>query len=895
MLSEEGRLRALESYQLLDTLEEATYDVFTFLARTIAGTSISTITLIDEHRQWFKSHSGIDLRETPREISFCAHVVSSGKRMVVPDTRKDERFSQNPLVAGEPHLRFYAGVPLRTPEGYTIGALCVMDTQVRDITPGQLRSIEALATALFAALEARRRFRTLFDVVNIDVFAVDPSNGTIVFASRGACTSLGYSLAELSAVPINDVLPQYGPAQLRDMALQARGGDSSVYLSELRRRDGTVYPAELRIDLAHEQNEERLIVIAFDLTHRIAQEREIRLLLEAINVAGDAILVYSVDAKGELALSYMNDAYVKQSGYTREEAIGRSMESFRAGMPDDEGMRVVRGALLSGEPVQAEIVSYRKDQSTFWNQVTMHPIVDGAGRITHWVSIERDITEEVNRTSALAEEHDRLLALTLAARRLFTTLDARSLVETVRNVVSELLPAHCRVLAVSQDDRAIEIQEIGGVDWTDAFSDDLVSAALQHKMRAIAETHDRAVTYVGRFGEARYVLELRAHASRLFRNTDLFVFDLIAEYFAVAARNVTLYHELDERRSAVLELSQTKSDLIAMLAHDFRGPLTTIVGFADLVGEIGAVSEEQQEFLDTIKRSALQLAELATDTLTLARLERNEVSLQIGDVDLAELLRTTIAQQGERRTVHLEASGDAHIAGDNDRLRQVFANIIDNAIKYSPNGSPVRVELSGTPDSVRIDVRDTGIGIPAGELSRVFDRFSRASNAKKLRISGTGFGLFLSKQLVQLHGGTIAVESIEGTGSTITVTLPRRIARRSSPRTVVLLDRDGDRSFLAHNIREAGYRALTVDDLDELLAMADAQPIDALILSVSEGELTSAKAAQFRAFGRERAIPIIAIANHVIPRLGAYLTLSRPVMASDVIAALEAHLGFAVF
>ena len=888
--NEQARLKALASYQLLDTPEEATYDAFTRLARHIMGTPISTISLVDDRRQWFKSHSGLDIRETPREIAFCASVVEGQSSMVVADAHDDARFRDNPLVTGAPHIRFYAGVPLTTPDGYTIGTLCAIDDRPRNVTPEQIDSLQTLAQVLFVVLESRRRFLTIFDAVNLDVVTIDPQTGSIVFASRGARAHLGYSQRDLSGMAASAILPALSGIELPSLARRIRAGQEILFDAELRRRDGTTYPVELRVDLTYDQNAERLLAIALDLSDRKAQEREISLLLDAINAAGDAILVYRVDELGTLVLSYMNDTYARQSGYSREEAIGRDLEWFRAAMPDDEGMRSVRGAIAAGTPIQAEIVSYRKDGSTFWNQVTLHPIRDASERVTHWISVERDITEDVNRTSALEEEHDRLLALTLAARRLFTVLDARSLVQTARDVVRELLNAHARVLAISVDERAIEVQELGNVDWTDAFADELVAQSIRYRMRVISEAQDRAATYVGRFGDARYVLELRAHSSHALRNTDLFVFDLVAEYFAVAARNVTLYNELEERRSAVMELSQTKSDLIAMLAHDFRGPLTTIVGFADLTAEIGELDPEQREFLDTIKRSALQLAELATDTLTLSRLERNEVTLQVEDVDLEALLRSIVSQQADRRSIVLSVSGDGHVTGDPDRLRQVFSNLVDNAIKYSPGAPSPEIALSGGENEVRVIVRDHGIGIPAGELSRVFDRFSRASNARTKRIPGTGFGLFITKQLLQLHGGTIAVDSAEDKGTTVTTTLPRRIARSSAPRTVVILERESDRAFLADGIREAGYRALTASSLDDVLAIADAQAVDALIVAMEDGALNRTRAAQFRAFGRERAIPIVAVGN-AAPELGAYATLTRPVLVGDIIAALESLLA----
>ncbi|MDQ2866197.1 MAG: PAS domain S-box protein [Candidatus Eremiobacteraeota bacterium] len=885
-MNESDRVAALAAYQLLDTREEAAYDAFTEIARYVMGTAIAAIGFIDDRREWFKSHPGLNAEEVPREVALCTHVVTTQRTMVVPDTLQDDRFRDNPLVTGTPHVRFYAGVPLITPEGYTIGTLCAIDDKPHDAAPEQIQMLEALARALLVVLEARRRFRTIFDVANVDALTIDPSNDVVLFGSRAAREHLGYSIDEFRGTAASDVFPAFSPADVLDWQHRLRAGEKIIMQTEMRRRDGSTYPIELRVDLTYEQNSARLLAIAFDLTERKAREREISLLLEAINVAGDVILVYSMDASGELRLSYMNDAYTLQSGYSRAEAIGRNLQSFRAAMPDDEGMRAVRGAIAAGSPVQAEIVSYRKDGSTFWNQVTLHPMGDGSGKITHWISIERDVTQEVARSSALAEEHDRVLALTRAARLLFTALDARSLVETVRSVVRELLSAHARVLAVSHDERSIEVQELGNVDWTDAFQDDLVSQSVQYQMRTTAQKRDRAVTYVGGFGDARYVIELRAHASHVLRNADLFVFDLIAEYFQVAARNVALYRELEERRSAVLELSQTKSDLIAMLAHDFRGPLTTIVGFSDLIAELGEINGDQKESLDAIKRSALQLAELATDTLTLSRLERNEVSLQFGDVDVESLLASIIDQEAGRRIVHLRSSGNVHVAADIDRLRQVFANVIDNAIKYSPNGTSPDVEVNGTGESVIVSVRDCGIGIPAAEVGRIFDRFTRASNARKMRIGGTGFGLFLTKQLIQLHGGTIAAESAEGSGTTITATLPRQPARRALSRTVIVLDRELDGSFIADGIREAGYHAIAVAALDEVPAIAGSQPVDALIVAMPNGELTAADTAALSAFGRERSIPIVAIGDQPVARLGAYATLPRPVLVSDVVATL---------
>lgn len=883
---EAARLKTLDEYQLLDATESATYAALTQLACEITLSPMGAISLVDETRVWFKSSKGLDVRETPRDVSFSTHIVASAEPLIVEDAGADKRFRNNPLVTGSSRVRFFAGVPLVTPRGYVLGALCVLDERPRTISELELQELRSIGAALMDVFETSRRMHSLFEAAHADVFMIDASDHSIFFASRGACARLKYSMKELIGMPVHEVIPAMTEAVVRDLLNRGRRGEEIARQAELRRRDGTNYPVEIRFDIASERDRERIHAIAFDMSQRRAQEREIALLLGAINVAGDVILVYSVGADGELTLSYANDAFTRQTTYTRDEAIGQKLAFFRKGMPDDEGMRAARAALKQGTPTQAEIASYRKDGSTYWNQVSLHPVRSADGTVTHWISTERDITDEVERTSALAEEHDRLLALTRTARRLFTTLDPATVVATVREAIAQLLGADARLLAVADDGVAVAVDTLGTVDWTSGVLDPLPDKAVRQRIRIVDEHEPRAVAYAGRFGEASYVLEARPRIGRTMRNTDLFVFDLIAEYFAVAVRNVSLYNEVEERRSAVLELNQTKSDLITMLAHDFRGPLTSIVGFADLTSEVGDVTDEQRDFLETIKGSALQLSELATDTLTLSRLERNEVTLQLSETDLGELIGSIVAQQKDRRPVELTIDGgDAHITGDEDRLRQVFSNVIDNAIKYTQEGADPFVRIIGGTDDVTVIVRDFGIGIPGGELSRVFDRFTRASNARKMRISGTGFGLFLTKQLVQLHGGTIAVESEEGRGSTFTIVLPRRADRRFAPRTVLLLDAERDRSFLAYGLQEAGYRVLIATTIDEALATADSQPFDAVVLSTPEA-LSNQAAVQFRTFSREHGVPLVAI-GAASPRLGAAASLMRPAAIGDVVSALD--------
>lgn len=155
--NESLRLKALKEYSILDTLPEEEYDDITKLASQICDTNISTISLIDEKRQWFKSKVGIDAHETSRDAAFCAHaIINPDEIFTVKDSRLDDRFHDNPMVIGEPHVVFYTGIPLVSPEGLALGTLCVIDDKPKELDEEQLRALKALSNQVVSLFELRK-------------------------------------------------------------------------------------------------------------------------------------------------------------------------------------------------------------------------------------------------------------------------------------------------------------------------------------------------------------------------------------------------------------------------------------------------------------------------------------------------------------------------------------------------------------------------------------------------------------------------------------------------------------------------------------------------------------------------------------------------------------------
>lgn len=247
-----------------------------------------------------------------------------------------------------------------------------------------------------------------------------------------------------------------------------------------------------------------------------------------------------------------------------------------------------------------------------------------------------------------------------------------------------------------------------------------------------------------------------------FTEEDVEVLTTMADHAAVAIENARLFQQ---------------SDLISEVVHELRAPVTSIVGYAQMLKMPDIPGETKQQFAEVIRREAARLGNMINDFLDWARLESGRVHLTREPVDLRAVAEEAILimrPQADQRCITMELhapDGVPEIIGDAKRLKQVLLNLLSNAVKYNRDGGRVDVEISVQPAALQLAVRDTGQGIPAEDLPNIFQRFYRVAGTED-QVKGTGLGLCVAKQIVERHGGEITVSSELGVGTTFYVTFP---------------------------------------------------------------------------------------------------------------------------
>jgi PAS domain S-box-containing protein len=426
---EAKRLEALRRYAVLDTLPEQPLDDLTTLAAQICEAPIALITLVDEHRQWFKARVGLETTETPRDTSFCAHAIHERDTFIVPNATQDERFVDNPFVTGEPYIRFYAGVPLVSPENTALGTLCVIDRVSRTLTPAQLQALRMLARQVMTHLELHRqtnelvaseeRLRIVTDNARVGLVIVSQDR-RYLYANHAYAEILGLPTSAIVGQRVPDVLPKIYDEQIRPRLDRAFAGERVTYELHKPVAGGDCHYAVKYEPTIVNGAVTMVVVVITDITALKQAEIAPLRLASIVESSDDAII--GKDLNG--IITSWNRGAGKIFGYTANEMVGTSIMRL---IPEDrwDEEEQILGKIRAGESVEHfETLRLTKGGRLIDISVTASPIMDATGKPIGVSKVARDITERKQAERALRKSEGQFRVLVEQAADAFFLHDA---------------------------------------------------------------------------------------------------------------------------------------------------------------------------------------------------------------------------------------------------------------------------------------------------------------------------------------------------------------------------------------------------------------------------------------------------------------------------------------
>lgn len=373
----------------------------------------------------------------------------------------------------------------------------------------------------------------------------------------------------------------------------------------------------------------------------------------------------------------------------------------------------------------------------------------------------------------LAARVQELTAMQQVDRELNASLDLKRVMELTLAWAMRATGADCGALSLLEEDgRILTRAEMGTDARPDPLERDQVMAVLRGR-EPVMLGRQRVLIPICRERQAMGLLDLCRDGDGAFSPGQAHFAGQLATHAAIAIENARLYDQ-------VRQANQAKSEFVSIVAHELRTPMTAIRGYADMLarGILGALSEQQTEFLVTIGRNAERMQVLVSDLQDISRIEAEQLRLEVEPTSLADAVQEAVGAvgaqvEGRQQRLTVEFPPDLpQVRADAARLTQVLINLLGNASKYTPEGGAIEVRACVDEGHVRCSVSDTGIGIAPEDQTRLFTKFFRADNQEVQDEPGTGLGLCIVKNLVELQGGRVDVRSQPGAGSTFSFTVP---------------------------------------------------------------------------------------------------------------------------
>ena len=558
-----------------------------------------------------------------------------------------------------------------------------------------------------------------------------------------------------------------------------------------------------------EQHKEILSVIALQVAsaiERFLAEREIQKFKLGLDRSDNAVFI--TDVAG--VIQYANPAFEKVYGFSHEETIGNTPRILKSGVIPDEQYKNFWDTLLTGGTVTGEIINKTKDGRLLPIAGTNSPILDERGETIGFLAVHQDITERKLVEETLKRRNDYLAASSEIGRLVTSTLDLNTIFTRTVNLISERFGFYYAAIYIIEETgfnailreatgEAGEKMKAQGYSIV-VGSHSVIGKVAESMEPTLVNDTDLEPLYLPnpflldtrsevaiplRIGSRVVgVIDIQSIQIQAFTQDDLSVLQSLADQVAVAIDNARSYELSQQLIKDLREVDQLKSQFLANMSHELRTPLNSIIGFSRVIlkGIDGPVSDMQQQDLTAIYNSGQHLLGLINDILDLARIEAGKMELNFEEVHLTDMTTSVMStakglvKEKPIQLIQRIPPNMPSVRGDTMRVRQVLLNLISNASKFTDLGS-ITVEASiqrgpsGKMEAL-INVVDTGPGISIEDQKKLFQAFSQVDGSATRKSGGSGLGLSICANLVQLHGGRIGVHSAVGGGSTFWFTLP---------------------------------------------------------------------------------------------------------------------------
>jgi PAS domain S-box-containing protein len=373
----------------------------------------------------------------------------------------------------------------------------------------------------------------------------------------------------------------------------------------------------------------------------------------------------------------------------------------------------------------------------------------------------------------------------------------------------------------------------------------------------------------------------------------------VTERRAAEEKIRAIHEELQQRNQEVERANRLKSEFLASMSHELRTPLHTIIGFTELLSEEaeGPLNEKQKRFLSHVHKDSLHLLELINDILDLSKIEAGRMEIKPTNFnarDAAEEVVESIRPRAQAKSQKLKNQVcDCEIAADRVRFKEILYNLLINAVKFTPDAGEIAIDSHPDEEFVSFTISDTGVGIARDEQASIFDKFYQAASTTKGIREGTGLGLAITKRLVELHGGTIAVESELGRGSRFTFRVPAGSAGRRL--VLIVEDEPGAQELLSTYLAPMGFQIRTASSVQEAIEIGRCQRPDVVTLDLNLPGYSDWRALEeIRHRPEFTEVPVIVISvrdrDETALKRGAAAILQKPVKREILLETLQQQL-----